>query len=129
MAVRQIRLPIVILAVMDAPFSDHFTRKYLVVTGLCVALLFGLALFGDKGVLRALQDQRQEEALTHELSRLKETNSALRKEIAALHSDPRYIEGIARRELGMVRKDERVYQFPSHAPAPAAPAMPASPQP
>lgn len=114
---------------MDVPFSDHFTRKYLVVTGLCVALLFGLALFGDKGVLRALQDKRQEESLTHELSRLKETNSALLKEIAALRSDPHYIEGIARRELGMVRKDERVYQFPSHAPPPSAPTMPVSPQP
>ncbi|HKK01552.1 MAG TPA: septum formation initiator family protein [Desulfuromonadales bacterium] len=113
---------------METPFSDRFTRKYLVVTGLCVALLLGLALFGDKGVLRVIQDQRQKEALTHELSRLKETNAALLKQISALRSDPHYIEGIARRELGMVRKDELVYQFPSHAPQPSSSAAPAHQQ-
>lgn len=114
---------------MEASFSDRFTRKYLVVTGLCIALLLGLALFGDKGLVQALRDQRQKETLTHELSRLNETNAALLKEIAALRSDPHYIEGIARRELGMVRKDERVYQFSPRASSAPSPSASTSPQP
>jgi hypothetical protein len=47
------------------------------------------------------------------MRQLEAANAALRKEIAALRSDRRTIEGIARKELGMVREDELIYQFPS----------------
>ncbi|MEJ2699890.1 MAG: septum formation initiator family protein [Desulfuromonadales bacterium] len=78
---------------------------------LLVLLLLALALFGDKGIMRAIQSRRQKEALQQEVNRLEATNEALRKEIHALRSDRRYIEDIARRELGMVKKDELVFQF------------------
>jgi cell division protein FtsB len=78
-----------------------------------VLLLLGLALFGDKGVLRALQYRRQKADLENRIRSLEATNAALRKEIEALRSDRRYLENLARRELGMVKKDELIYQFPS----------------
>jgi cell division protein FtsB len=78
---------------------------------LLVLVLLALALFGDKGIMRAFQSERQKEALQEEVNRLEATNEALRKEIEALRSDRRYIEDIARRELGMVKKDELVFQF------------------
>lgn len=78
---------------------------------LLIVLLLGLALFGDKGILRAIQFNRQKGALQTELQRMEEVNSALRQEIESLRSDRRYIEDIARRELGMVKADELVYQF------------------
>jgi cell division protein FtsB len=74
-------------------------------------LLLGFALFGEKGILRAMQASRQKLALEEELHQLEATNAALSKEIEALRSDHRTIEGIARKELGMVREDELVYQF------------------
>lgn len=45
------------------------------------------------------------EELVHEIAQLK-------AEIEALRGDPTYIERIARDELGMVRADEVVIQFP-----------------
>jgi cell division protein FtsB len=72
-----------------------------------------LALFGDKGILRAIQFNRQKAGLQAELQRMEEANYALRQEIESLRSDRRYIEDIARRELGMVKADELVYQFPT----------------
>ena len=39
-------------------------------------------------------------------------NQALVSEIRAFHSNPRYIEKVARDELGMVGPDEIIYQFP-----------------
>lgn len=78
-----------------------------------VLLLLGFALFGDKGILRAIQLNRQKTSLQAELHRMEEANSALREEIKSLRSDHRYIEDIARRELGMVKPDELVYQFPA----------------
>ena len=46
------------------------------------------------------------EELAHEIADLK-------SEIEALRADPSYIERIARDELGMVREEELVFQFPA----------------
>ncbi|MFZ1863004.1 MAG: septum formation initiator family protein [Polyangiales bacterium] len=46
------------------------------------------------------------EELTHEIA-------ALKREIDALRTDPSYVERIARDELGMVREEELVFQFPA----------------
>ena len=97
-------------------------RRWPLVPLLLVLAMLLLAVFGDRGLLRAVQYRRQKEALEAELRQLEEANAALRKEIAALRSDRRTIEGIARKELGMVRKDELIYQFPSRSPVPQTPA-------
>ncbi len=87
-------------------------RKLPVVPVLLILLLLGLALFGNQGILRLLQADRQKAALEQEVAQLEATNAALRKEIGALRSDRHYVEEIARQELGMVKKGERIYQFP-----------------
>ena len=70
-----------------------------------------LTFFGDKGVLHLLR-------LQNELSRIKEANKGteaenrkLREEVRRLQNEKRYIEGIARKELGMVKEGEIIYQF------------------
>lgn len=76
-----------------------------------VALLLGFALFGDRGILHMLNLSGQKTVLTQRLIDVEAQNEELRVEIAALRSDRRYIEHIARTELGMVRDDELVFQF------------------
>lgn len=93
--------------------SSSAPRKTPVWPILLLVLLLGLALFGDKGILKAIQFNRQKGDLQAELQRLEEINRSLRQEIESLRSDRRTIEDIARRELGMVKADELVYQFPS----------------
>ena len=56
-----------------------------------------------RGEVAELRDSNEE--LVREISRLK-------SEIEALRGDPSYVERIARDELGMVRADEVVFQFP-----------------
>jgi cell division protein FtsB len=85
-------------------------RKPLILILLAIVLL-GLALLGDRGILRALQFSRQKANLEGRVQQLEGENQALRQEIEALRSDRLTVEGIARRELGMVRDDELVYQF------------------
>ena len=58
--------------------------------------------------------------LREELSELRNSNEELIREIAklkgeidALRTQPSYVERIARDELGMVRAEEFVFQFPS----------------
>lgn len=95
-------------------------RRLPLIPIILIAILLGFALFGDRGVLRALQFSRQKSALEAQVRQLEEENSGLRRDIEALRSDRRTIEGIARRELGMVKEDELVYQFrPEATDAPA----------
>jgi cell division protein FtsB len=76
-----------------------------------IALILGFALFGDRGILHMLKLAGQQTTLTQKLADIEAQNEGLREEIKALRSDRRYIERIARTELGMVRDDELVFQF------------------
>jgi cell division protein FtsB len=67
-------------------------------------------LFGNRGILDNYR-------LNQKLSDLKKSNEeiivrndALKKEILLLRSDLRYIEKVARDELGMVRQNDKVYR-------------------
>lgn len=76
-----------------------------------VVLLLGFALFGDRGVLKVYKAYLQKTELEQKITDLENSNTELRKEIDALRSDLKAVEKIARRELGMVRPDEQIYQF------------------
>jgi cell division protein FtsB len=88
-------------------------------------LLVGFALFGDKGVLRLLKTYNHRTDLQLKVEQLVTENQRLKETIEALQNDHATIERIARQELGMVRKDEIVYQFPKQTkPLPVAPEKP-----
>lgn len=88
-------------------------ERFWLFAALLVVVLFLLAtLFGERGIMREVQYKRQKEKLEQELGKVEAQNTELRQEIEALRNNRKYIEGIARRELGMVKPDEIVYQFP-----------------
>jgi cell division protein FtsB len=95
----------------DENTEPRFKTRLPVVPTLLILIILGFALFGEKGVLRAWQAQRQKETLETQLRQQEEIIAGLKKEVQALQSDRRYLEGIARRELGMVKEDELVYQY------------------
>jgi cell division protein FtsB len=76
-----------------------------------VALILGFALFGDRGILHMVKLTGQKADLEQQIAEAESANEALRGEINALRGDRRYIERVARTELGMVRDDELVFQF------------------
>lgn len=78
---------------------------------LLILIILGFALFGQRGILRTLQASRHHAALEAEVQQQEAVIRQLKQEIEALRSDRKYIEAIARRELGMVKEDELVYQF------------------
>ncbi len=86
-------------------------RRFPLVPVLIVLALLGVALFGERGVMCALESRQEKEGLEAKVAALEGANRKLREEIDALRSDPGYIETVARQELGMVRGDELVYQF------------------
>ena len=72
-------------------------------------LLFLDALVGEKGFVENLKARQQFQAIERSLGRLKDDNAHLRKEVELLRKDPETIEGIARRELGLMKPGEKLF--------------------
>jgi len=77
-----------------------------------IIVFMGLALFGERGVYRVLEASRHRDSLQGEILTLEAKNAGLKKEIQALRSDKKYIEDIARQELGMMGENEVIFVFP-----------------
>ena len=75
-------------------------------------LILGLlTFFGDKGILHLLRLQKELIRIKEMNVKIEEENRKLKEEVKRLKHEKRYIEEIARKELGMVREGEIIYQF------------------
>jgi cell division protein FtsB len=81
-----------------------------------IALLVG-SLFGDRGILHLVAQRERAESLRREIEDLRAENGRLAAEIAALKTDPRAIERLAREELGLARPGETVFLIPEEDPS------------
>lgn len=86
-------------------------RLFFVPLAVIIFILY-FTVFGDRGLLRINHLHRDLDEMQQSLTDLKDENEKLKREIAALQSDRRYLESIARRDFGLVRGNEVVYQFP-----------------
>jgi cell division protein FtsB len=68
-------------------------------------------ILGERGVIDLYRLQSRSDQLTRITSDLKRENQELCRHIDRLKNDLEYIEEIAREELGMVARDELIYQF------------------
>jgi cell division protein FtsB len=75
----------------------------------CIVTLFAMlifSLFSDKGLSDYFALKSERDRLVHENIQLKVENDTLYRTIERLRNDPEYIESVARKELGMIKKDE-----------------------
>jgi len=72
-----------------------------------------LTFFGEKGLLHLFRLKRELTRIKEENQRVEGENQKLREEVKRLQQEKRYIEEIARKELGMVKEGEVIYQFES----------------
>jgi cell division protein FtsB len=86
----------------------------LVSTILFLGILLSLAcllFFGQRGFSHLLTLQEQFATLEIENQRIAQANALLKKEVELLSENLAYIEDIARKQFGLVKKDELVYQL------------------
>ncbi len=88
-------------------------RKQLLYIGVffVVLILLWVLIAPKKSALHLLQAQKELEAIQVENKRLEEENDVLRKEIDRLKHDPTYLEEKARKEYGLLKKNEMLYKF------------------
>lgn len=80
---------------------------FLVAAGIALlAVLF--TVFREMGIVETWRLGNTRDRIVGENARLREENARLRAEVDKLKTSPAYIEEIARKELGLIRKKENV---------------------
>ncbi len=70
-----------------------------------------VALFGDNGLLELRRLQHTHQTLVKNNAQVTKENLQMYRSVDRLQNDPLFIEGIARRELGMIGSDELIFKF------------------
>ena len=76
----------------------------LAIITMCLMLLF--IVFGENGLSDLYRLKKQKENLSQKNDELKKENLSFYREIERLKHDPSYVEDVARKELGVIGKDE-----------------------
>jgi cell division protein FtsB len=85
----------------------------LIVVGVAMGCLLLLVVFGDNGLLELRRLNTTHADLVEVNNGLTQANVHLNRAIDRLQHDPAFVEALARRELGMIRSDELIFQFKS----------------
>ena len=91
--------------------SKRFKTLLIMSVGVLTLLLI-VGIFNKVGFLEVLESQKELVALKSNIHRLEVENEALIIEIDALKNNPRYMERIAREDLGLARPGEVTFVFP-----------------
>ena len=82
-----------------------------------IAVIVLDSLVGDRGLLTALRARREYDELAATISRQRAENARLADQARRLREDPRTIEEVARRELGLIKPGEKVFIVKDVGPA------------
>jgi cell division protein FtsB len=97
---------------MSANFSESDKKKVRLYSILIVAAVGAWSLFGPYGALKYYRVRNELQAILAQNEQLREANTALRQEIDKLGNDPAYLKEVARRQFGLIKKNEVIYEFP-----------------
>lgn len=86
-------------------------RRILIPILLLLSVMIFFTFFGDKGLFQVYRLRSELKEIEKVNMELRGENERFRVEIDNLRTNKKYIEELARRELGLVKKGEIVYQF------------------
>lgn len=93
---------------IDAP-SLAARRLMFAALGLTLAIIVANGVAGDRGLIQTVRLRRERQELAAAISRIHAENRQLSREAARLRDDPSAIEELARGELGLIRRGERLF--------------------
>ena len=88
-----------------------YNKRVLITVLMLVLVMIFFTFFGEKGLLQVYRLRRELKEIERVNTELRQENERLRAEIGNLRTNKKYIEELARRDLGLVKKGELVYQF------------------
>jgi len=99
---------------VGAEMNPTSTMKRKVLATLLIGLIllvWYFALFGEKGVFKIIRLKRERDRIIANVNRMQEENKRLQEEIKRLREDSRYLESVARRDLGLIKENEILFIF------------------
>lgn len=90
----------------------RITRRTWLIPAACLAFILFFTVFGERGLLRIYEMKQEKARIETRVADLRLENQQLRLSLEALRSDRHQLERIARKELGLVKPNEVIYQFP-----------------
>jgi len=81
----------------------------LAIMTMCLMLLF--IIFGENGLTDLYKLKTKKDNFSKKNEELKTENLSLYREIERLKNDPGYVEDVARKELGVIGKDEVIIKI------------------
>jgi cell division protein FtsB len=88
-------------------------KKIILIFLFVTAVTIGLAItiFGQRGFIHMVMLEKELEEFRNQNSQLQKENDAIKQEIELLKNNFKHMEELARKELGLVKKDELVYHL------------------
>ena len=93
---------------------ETIKKKFVKVLSLClciIVLIISWLAFGDRGFIYLYRMEKERQEYLEKIKTLEAANQELRDEINRLQYDRDYIEETARKELGLLKKNEVIYKF------------------
>ena len=78
---------------------------------LALGVLLLAIIFGDQGLADLQLLKNKLNAFNQKNEKIERENFSLYGEIERLKNDPEFIENVARKELGMIRRDEVIFKL------------------
>lgn len=92
-------------------------RVIKIILVLLVVAVLWLIFAPGSGVVTLMSKKSKLETLQQETTRLQQQIDQLQQTIQRLQDDPKYLEEVARRDFGLLKKNEKVYDFSKPKPA------------
>jgi cell division protein FtsB len=86
-------------------------KKTIIKNILIVALILAVGYMFASEISHVSILRKENKRIRIKIDELEVANKELRKKIEAIKNDERYIEKVAREELGMIKEGEKVYRF------------------
>ncbi len=85
--------------------------SFLKIGSVVVIVIISILYLQEQGNVQKLSLNSKINELKHENTQLEQESRSLEHKISKLRSDPKAIEKVAKRKLGMARPDETIYIF------------------
>jgi cell division protein FtsB len=86
-------------------------RVIKIVAGLVIMALLWIIFSPGSGIVTLMSKRSELKKLQQDTARIEQQIKELQKEIDLLHNDSRYLEDVARKNFGLLKKNERVFDF------------------
>jgi cell division protein FtsB len=91
--------------------ANKSNKRFISVGVIAFILVSVFLLFSTNGIFRYYRLKQSLETLRTANEKLKKENEILIEEIARIQNDPEYLEEVARKKFGLIKKNEMIFNF------------------